>query len=165
MSRVAFSGSRSLPPAWAGLVGRVVAGFAGASLAVGCCRGADALVRSAAPGARVFAAASPRPAALVARSVGLVRWLLAGGGPGSLLVVFPAGPCPAGVVPSPRWAGGGSGSWSSAALALGLGVPVVVFWCSPSSPLALPPWGPWVAGSGPLAGGWVLRPVQQSLFG
>ena len=164
MSRVAFSGSRSLPPAWAGLVGRVVAGFAGASLAVGCCRGADALVRSAAPGARVFAAASPRPAALVARSVGLVRWLLAGGGPGSLLVVFPAGPCPAGVVPSPRWAGGGSGSWSSAALALGLGVPVVVFWCSPS-PLALPPWGPWVAGSGPLAGGWVLRPVQQSLFG
>lgn len=157
--RVAFSGSRSLSPSWAGLVSRVVAGFAGCSLAVGCCRGADALVSSAAPGARVFRAVGPRPGQLVARSVALVRWLAAS--PGSVLVVFVGGPCPAGVSPSARWPGGGSGSWASAALAVGLGCRVCVFWCG-SGPVALPAsWGCWLAGSGALAGGWVLAGDSQ----
>lgn len=161
--RVGFSGSRSLAPAWAGLVARVVAGFAGSPLAVGCCRGADALVRAASPGVRVFRASGSRPGQLVARSVSLVRWLVAGG-PGSCLVVFVSGPCPAGVVPGPQWPGGGSGSWASAALAAGLGCRVVVFWCGPG-PVSLPAaWGCWLAGSGALAGGWVLSPGQKSLF-
>jgi len=101
-----FTGSRSLPAAFASLVRRAVAGLAG-PLAVGCASGADALVRSAGGSrARVFRASSfRRPgvsfvAALVARSAALVSAVAASPG-GGRLVGFVVGPCPAAVSPSP----------------------------------------------------------------
>jgi hypothetical protein len=99
--RVAFAGSRSLGPWAAGLVGSVVraAAASGASVGVGCCRGADHLVLSAALPAllpvsvrrlRVFAAFGPGGAgALPSASPSLV---LAAAGSG---------------VPVSWWAGGG----------------------------------------------------------
>lgn len=161
---VGFSGSRRLPVAFRPLVARVVASAlaGGRSVAVGCVGGADAFVRSAAPGARVFAASAfgSGRAAFVARSVALVR-AVAAGGPGSGFAVFPASPCPSGLSPSASpaacFCGLGSGSWASAALAAGLGVPVVVFPCGFSS---LPLWGAWVpaAASGVWARGFRLVP-------
>ncbi|MBK8752301.1 hypothetical protein [Candidatus Contendibacter odensensis] len=151
---VGFSGGRRLPSVFRPLVAGVAAGVAagGRSVVVGCAGGADGFVRSAVPGAAVFRAASfgTSRAAFAARSVALVR-AVAAGGVGSGLVVFPAAPCPAGLLPSPRslacFCGLGSGSWASAAFAAGLGVRVVVFPCGFS---ALPPWGLWR----PLAGAW-----------
>lgn len=158
---VGFSGSRRLAPAFAplvfGVVGAVLA--AGRSVAVGCAAGADAFVRSTAPGALVFSAAAfgSGRGAFAARSVALVR-AVAAGGPGSGFVVFPGAPCPAGLSPSARssacFCGFGSGSWASAAFAAGLGLPLVVFPCGFS---ALPSWGSWVpAGSGVWAVGFRL---------
>lgn len=158
---VGFSGSRRLlsafAPLVAGVVGAALAG--GRSVAVGCAPGADAFVRSAAPGALVFSAAAfgSGRGAFAARSVALVR-AVAAGGPGSGFVVFPASPCPAGLSPSARssacFCGSGSGSWASAAFAAGLGLPLVVFPCGFS---ALPSWGSWVpAGSGVWAAGFRL---------
>ena len=168
---VGFTGSRSLPASFRVLVASAVAGLAPAPVVVGCAAGADAFVRSAAPGARVFRAASfagPWRGRLAARSAAMVRFVAAS--PSPLLVGFVSGSCPAGLVPSPAasacFAGVGSGSWASLALAAGLGVPVVVFWCGPG-PVALPPaWGSWVAAGGPLVGGWRLVPpaVQLSLL-
>jgi hypothetical protein len=158
---VGFSGSRRLAPAFAPLVAGVVASVlaAGRSVAVGCAAGADAFVRSAAPGALVFSAAAfgSGRSAFAARSVALVR-AVAAGGPGSGFVVFPGAPCPAGLSPSARssacFCGSGSGSWASAAFAVGLGLPLVVFPCGFS---ALPAWGRWVpAGSGVWAVGFRL---------
>lgn len=159
-----FSGSRSLGPGAAPLVAACVAaaGALGLRVAVGCARGADRLVRVAAPGAVVFRAASRQPAALVVRSVALVR-AVAGSGPGARFVVFPGGACPAGVVPAPAWcSGGGSGSWASAALAAGLGLALVVF----PGAAPLPAWaGSWVpAGSPWPAGGFAFVPAQLQLF-
>ena len=159
---VGFSGSRRLSPSFApavaGVVGSVLA--AGRSVAVGCAPGADAFVRSAAPGALVFSAAAfgSGRGAFAARSVALVR-AVAAGGPGSGFVVFPGAPCPAGLSPSARssacFCGSGSGSWASAAFAAGLGLPLVVFPCGFS---ALPLWGRWVpAGSGLWVAGFLLR--------
>lgn len=160
---VGFSGSRRLPVAFrplvAGVVASVLAG--GRAVAVGCVGGADAFVRSAAPGAVVFAASAfgSGRAAFAARSVALVR-AVAAGGPGSGFVVFPGSPCPAGLSPSASAAacfcGLGSGSWASAAFAAGLGVPVVVFPCGFS---VLPPWGAWrpAAAAGVWAHGFLLR--------
>ena len=158
---VGFSGARRLSlvfrPLVAGVGGSVLA--SGRSVVVGCAGGADAFVRAAAPAAVVFSASAfgSGRGAFAARSVALVR-AVAAGGPGSGLVVFPAAPCPPGLVPSARssacFCGLGSGSWASAAFAAGLGLPVVVFPCGFS---ALPPWGAWrPAGSGVWARGWVL---------
>ena len=75
------------------------------------------------------------------------------GGPGSGLVAFPSGPCPAvcqpvaggpsGALFSGRVTGGGSGSWLAVALAVGAGLPVAVF--LPAG-VAAPAWagGSWV---------------------
>ena len=162
---VGFSGGRRLSPAFrplvAGVVAAVLAG--GRSVVVGCAGGADAFVRSVAPGAVVFAVPGSglRPAAwFAARSVALVR-SVAAGGPGSGFVAFPSAPCPVGLSPSAAAAacfcGLGSGSWASAAFAAGLGLPVVVFPCGFS---ALPPWGVWVpAGARVWASGFRLVAV------
>lgn len=164
MALVGFSGSRSLGSSWAGLVRRVVAAVlaGGRGVAVGCAAGADQAVRSAAPGASVFAVASGRwgsgPGAFAARSVALVR-AVAVSGAGAGFVGFVARPCPVGLVPCARpFVGLGSGSWASLALAAWLGLPVVVFWCGPGSVAQLPlSWGCWSpVVSGPFAGGWLL---------
>jgi hypothetical protein len=157
---VGFSGSRSCLRASA-LCGSVVRRLpASVPVVVGCAAGVDARVRFLRPSAVVFRAAGSGAAALVARSVSLVRALA--GVPSAVLFVFPSAPCPLGVRPSPAWAGRGSGSWGSAALAVGLGVPVVVFaFC--------PPWAglgfcvrPVVVFGVP---GWLIRsPATPSLF-
>ncbi len=167
---VGFSGSRHLAQSHFSLVSRVVAGFSGHSLAVGCARGADQAVRLAAPGAQVFYASAfgSGRASFVRRSAALVQAVAASSSP--CLVGFVAGPCPASVVPSPSvsacFCGSGSGSWATLALAAGLGVAVVVFWCGPG-PVLLPGWGgSWRPGLVGLAGGHRFMPgaVQQSLF-
>jgi len=60
---VAVAGPRSLPEGGAGLIKETVGALiaSGCGLAVGCCRGADAVALSAAPvsGSRVFAAFGP----------------------------------------------------------------------------------------------------------
>ena len=163
---VGFSGGRRLSPVFRPLVAAVAGAVAGAgrSVAVGCAGGADAFVRAACPAAEVFRVAGPPgrrlpAAAFAARSVALVR-AVAAGGPGSGLVVFPAAPCPPGLVPSPSpaacFCGLGSGSWASAAFAVGLGLPVVVFPCGFS---VLPAWGAWrpAAASGVWSRGFLLR--------
>jgi hypothetical protein len=157
---VGFSGGRRLSPAFRPLVAGVVSSVlaAGRSVAVGCAAGADSFVRAAAPGALVFPVSGSSRSAFAARSVALVR-AVAAGGPGSGLVVFPAAPCPAGLLPSASasacFCGLGSGSWASAAFAAGLGLPLVVFPCGFSG---LPAWGRWVpAGCGFWAAGFLLR--------
>lgn len=105
----------------------------------------------------------PLRARLAARSAALVSAVAASGGS---LVVFAGGPCPAGVVPSRAWPGGGSGSWASAALAAGLAVPLSVFWCA-AGPAVLPAWpgGSWSpAPSGAWAWAPAPAPVQPALF-
>ena len=173
---VGFSGSRSLPAAFAALVAAVVGSVlaSGRAVLVGCASGADAFVRAAAPGARVFSAREVSfsgPGAFAARSAALVR-AVAAGGPGSGFAAFVVGPCPSGVVPARAWRAGTppSGSWSSAALAAGLGLPLFVFWCAPGAP-QLPAWpgGSWsrVGGSGSWSVAWRWSPVavQPSLPG
>ena len=160
---VGFSGSRRLPPPFAPVVSGVVASVlsGGRSVAVGCAAGADAFVRSAAPSASVFSASAfgSGRSAFARRSIALVR-SVAAGGPGSGLVVFPAAPCPSGLLHSASasrcFCGLGSGSWASAAFAAGLGLPVVVFPCGFSGlPLW---WGAWkpAARAGVWARGWRL---------
>lgn len=166
---VGFEGSRRLGSAYAPLVSSLVASVlaSGRLVVTGCARGADALVRDAAPSAVVFAVASGLwgrgRGAFAARSAALVR-AVAASGPGAGLVVFVDRPCPTGLAPSlSPFRGFGSGSWASAALAAALGLPLVVFWCA-SGPPALPPaWGAWVpaAASGPWASGWRLMPAAD----
>ena len=161
---VGLSGSRSLSPAFAPLVRRVVASVvaSGRPVAVGCAAGLDAVVRSACPSAVVFSAASfgVGRASFARRSAALVSAC-------SALVVFPSSPCPAGLAPSASasacFCGLGSGSWASAAFAAGLGLPVVVFPCGFS---ALPSWGSWsVAGAGCWSSGFrPVAPAQRALF-
>ncbi|MBK8535197.1 MAG: hypothetical protein IPL59_08690 [Candidatus Competibacteraceae bacterium] len=157
-----FSGARRLSPVFRPQVAAVVASVlaAGRSVAVGCAGGADAFVRAAAPAALVFSAAAfgSGPASFARRSAALVA-AVAEGGSGSGLVVFPAAPCPPGLLPAPSvsacFCGLGSGSWASAAFAAGLGLPLVVFPCGFS---VLPPWGVWrPAGGGVWSGGFLLR--------
>lgn len=169
---IGFCGSRSLAPRWRACVAGAVAGVvaAGAGVAVGCAAGADALVRSAAPGAAVFSVAPGRfgsgRAAFARRSVACVR-AVASSGQGAAFAGFVSASCPAGLVPSSGWRAGAvvSGSWSALALAAGLGLPVFVFRCAfgvvlPSS------WGAWSrVAAGPFAGAWRLSPaVQGALF-
>ena len=172
---VGFSGSRSLPPAFGGLVSAVVSSVlaSGRGVAVGCAPGLDAAVRAACPSAVVFAVASGAwgggAAAFARRSAALVS-AVAASGAGAGLLVFPAAPCPSGLLPSASssrcFCGLGSGSWASAAFAAGLRLPLVVFPCGFS---ALPPsWGVWVpaAASGVWASGFRLVPpaAQPALF-
>jgi hypothetical protein len=168
MALVGFGGSRSLGPAWAGLVGRVVLAVSRAGRGVAVCSGAgaSAFVRSAFPSAVVFSPSFAGRGALPARASACVR-ACATAGPGSGWVAFVAGPCPAGIVPARLWRSGrpASGSWSEIALAVGLGLPVVVFWCAPCAPM-LPAWGgSWVpAGRGVWASGWRFVPPASSLL-
>lgn len=140
---VGFSGSR-----FAGACSSLAVSVAGAlpasaSVWAGCAPGVDAAALGVAARrglvSRRFVASSSRPSALVARSVSFVRALA--GCPRSVLLVFPSGPCPAGVRPSSSasacFCGSGSGSWASAALAVGSGVAVLVF--GPCPPAA---WSP-----------------------
>lgn len=161
-----------LPASFAGSVGSVVASVAasGLGVAVGCASGADALVRSAAPGARVFRAAAfgCGRAALVRRSVALVR-AVSVSGRGARFFGFVVGPCPRSVSPSALssacFCGGGSGSWASLAFAVGLGLPVVVFWCGSGAPV-LPSWwgGAWSPVSVGGVSGFQFVPAQLALF-
>ena len=171
---VGFEGSRSLPGAFAPVVSALVSSVlaAGRGVATGCAPGLDALVRSACPSARVFAAASfgSGRGAFAARSVALVR-AVAASGPEAAFVVFPGRPCPAGLLPSASparcFCGLGSGSWAATALAVGLGLPVFVF----GLPVVQLPasWGSWVPAAGVWSSGFRLTPrqvapVQRSLF-
>jgi hypothetical protein len=169
---VGFSGSRSLPVSFSGQVAELVDSVtsSGRGVAVGCASGLDLFVRSASPGAMVFRASSMQPAALVSRSVAMVRAVV-GSGQGCGLIVFPGCACPAGLGPSRSssrcFCGLGSGSWATAAFAVGLGVPAVVFGVSAEDlPVSWGAWSP--AGSGVWASGFRLvppaQPVQQSLF-
>jgi len=165
---VGFCGSRRLGARWFSLVASVVRSvlLAGRPVWVGCARGADAVVRSVAPGARVWRAAAfgAGRASFARRSAALVAGLAAAGA-GAGLVGFVVSPCPGRVAPAASaracFCGAGSGSWASLALAVGLGLPVVVFWCAPGAPL-LPAWwgGRWVvAGRGVWARGWRFVPA------
>ncbi len=155
---VGFSGSRSCAAAVAAALSVVGSVGGGCSVLVGCAGGVDRAVRLAVPSARVFAAASQRPAALAARSSALVAAVAAAGG---VLVVCPAvgQPCPVGVRPGSAFCGGGSGSWASAALAVQLGAAVLV-WSSAPPPA-------WLSSAGfSPAPGWWFRPAAAapSLF-
>lgn len=168
MALVGFGGSRSLSPAWAGLVGRVVVAVARAGRNVAVCSGAgaSAFVRRACPLALVFSPSFAGRGALPARASACVK-ACASAGPGSAWVAFVAGPCPAGIVPARSWRSSrpASGSWSEIALAVGLGLPVVVFWCASGS-ATLPAWGgSWVpAGRGVWSQGWRFVPPPASLL-
>ena len=131
---VGFSGSRSL--SGSGLLAlRSLLSFvprSGCRASVGCAAGADLLVRSVLagfPGLLLFSVASGRfgvgRAAFARRSSRCVLSVAAGSR--GLLVVVPGGACPAGVVPSRSFSGGGSGSWGSAAFALGRGRRVLLW--------------------------------------
>ncbi|MGF1566855.1 MAG: hypothetical protein ACFCVD_02070 [Nodosilinea sp.] len=164
VSCLGFSGSRrpcavSLA-ALRGLAGLVAPGVA---VVTGCAPGIDQAARLTFPAAQVFRAAAfgSGRGAFAARSVACVRAVAAAGG---LWVSFPAGPCPAGLVPSGRssrcFCGTGSGTWASLAFAVGLGLPCLVF----LPPGVLPPVG-W--GLQSLGGGWFHAAppvVQGSLF-
>ena len=167
-SAVGFSGSRSLSGVpffrCVSLAGSAVA--AGCAVSTGCAAGADAAARAGACGSvQVFSVASGRwgvgRGAFAGRSAAFVRSLAGSAAP--LLVSFPSGACPTGLVLGRQWASGfGSGSWAGVALAAGLGVSVVVFLPAGVSPPT--GWGAWVSVSGGLlAGGWLLRPAP-SLF-
>ena len=123
--RVGFSGSRVVGSSAAISCSSFlssVSGFSG-SVAVGCARGCDFLVRSHFPSAVVFKVQSPfSRAAFAARSVRLVQWVGASG----LLVAFPLGAAPAALRVSSTFRAFGSGTWGSVALALGLGSSVLV---------------------------------------
>ena len=165
-SAVGFSGSRELLPCSVAAL-RFVSRFVspGASVFVGCARGADGLARSLFPSAVVFSVASGSwgrsRGSFAARSVACVRAVASASG---CWVSFPCSPCPAGLLPSCSssrcFRGFGSGSWSSLAFAVGCGVPCLVF---------LPP-GVSVPAGWPLVavgGGWFsFRPsaCQLSLF-
>lgn len=165
---VGFSGSRSLPASFGGLVGQLVLSVldSGRGVAVGCAPGLDSMVRSHAPGAQVFVVKGRGARYFASRSIECVR-AVGSSGAGSGWVSFPGCKCPAGLLPcSNPFRGFGSGSWASSALAAHLRVPVVVFGVQvedlPSS------WGSWVpaAESGIWSLGFRLVPVtsQLSLF-
>lgn len=130
-SCVAFSGSRVVGSS-ASVSCRsflpLLGGFSG-SVGVGCASGVDCLVRASFASASVFSVSSflvggrVARASFALRSSALVSWCASSGG---LLVAFPLGACPSGVVVSASFRGCGSGSWGSVALALGLGCPVLV---------------------------------------
>ena len=148
-SAFGFSGSRS------GVSTSVLASVvplipARSSVFVGCARGVDEFFRSAFPSAAVFRASSfgRGRSSFARRSVAVVRAVAAAGG---LWVAFPAGACPAGLLPSASssraFCGLSAGTWSSLAFALGSGVPCLVF-----SPAGVP--AGWGLSSVPGCPGW-----------
>jgi len=144
---VGFSGSRSVvPPAFAAAAAAVPPSV---PVLVGCASGVDRAARAAFPAAVVFSAArSCGPGAFAARSVSFVSALSRRVSP--VLLSFPSGPCPSGLVPSAVssrcFCGLGSGSWASLAFAAGLGVACFVW--LPACALPAPSW------LFPLGGGW-----------
>lgn len=111
----------------------------GYSVATGCAKGLDSIVREICPEAVVFSVSSVGfrgRGAFAARSSQLIK-------SSCKLVAFVSAPCPSRCVPSRSFRGFGSGTWGSVSLAVGLGIPVVVF--CPGSFL-LPVWsgGSWV---------------------
>jgi len=154
--------SGSLACSAASVVVPFVAGIGAVSC--GCASGVDAVARPLA--SLVFRASSFGRGrwAFVARSVAFVRALAVS--PRPVLLVFPSGACPSGLVPSRFssrcFCGLVSGSWASCAFAVGLGVPVVVFGVSRS---CLPSWaGSWVPVSVASVSGFVFVPSQALLF-
>lgn len=148
---VGFSGSRQLPSSLSPLFSAVDFVPLGCQVLVGCARGVDSFFRGQFPGAQVFSVASGEfgpvgRAAFARRSIAFVQSLSSAGG---LLVSFPSGSCPVGLVPSASssrcFSGSGSGSWASLALAVGSGVHCLVF-----------------LGSLPCPAGWGLLPVSGS---
>ncbi len=114
------------------------------SVAVGCARGLDAIVRQLVPSAWVFNAESQRPRDLVKRSASLVKAVAASEFP--TMLIWPGCKCPRTVCPSKSvslcFCGGGSGSWATAAFAAGHGVPLFIFGVQVQSlPLS---WGSWI---------------------
>jgi len=101
---------------------------------VGDARGVDAAARQHWPRAGVFTATGRTAADLVARSIRMLDALCQQERP--ILAAFPAKPCPASIVPAPRWTSGGSGTWSTAALAHWRGVPLLLWLPSPLWPPA-----------------------------
>jgi hypothetical protein len=166
---VGFSGSRSAGPACLAAC-RAVLPLVRGAVFVGCAAGLDAAVRAAVPSASVlsassFGAASVGRGAFAARSVALVRAVVAAGqGAASspVWVSFPGRACPAGLAPCAAparcFSGLGSGSWAALAFAAGLGLPCLVF--LPAGVSAPAGWGFRLLGRG-----WFLRPVPPSLFG
>ncbi len=163
---VGFSGSRRPSAASLAACASVASAVpSGASVVVGCAAGVDEFFRSAFPSAVVLSVASGAwgsgRGAFAGRSVACVRRVASLGG---VWVSFPAGACPAGLLPSSSssrcFSGSGSGSWASLAFALGLGLPCLVF-----LPVGVACPSGW--GLESLGGGWfgsVPLPVQLSLF-
>jgi hypothetical protein len=161
---VGFSGSRQPSAASLAAFDRLAENVApGAVVVTGCARGIDYAARQRFPAAQVFYASDfgSGRGAFAARSVACVRSVAAAVG---LWVSFPAGPCPAGLLPSAKsskaFCGKGSGTWASLAFAVGSGLPCLVF--LPAGIAAPAGWG-----LQPLGGGWFhFAPaiVQPSLF-
>ena len=161
---VGFSGSRSPSPASLAALSAVAAVVPrSAVVVVGCAAGVDLAARSLFPSAVVLSVASGSfgvgRSAFARRSVACVSRVASAGG---VWVSFPAGACPAGLVPSSSssrcFSGSGSGSWASLAFAVGLGLPCL---CFLPAGVGAPSW------LVPLGGGWfssVPAPVQLSLF-
>jgi len=162
---VAFSGSRS--PATAATAEQLAAVLdiirPGIPVLVGCARGVDAAVRSARADAFIFrvqeisgSATIARPYHFAKRSQWMIRTLAEL--PAPLLVAFPTGPCPAGLVPSSNarrcFAGHGSGTWATAAFAAGLNIHVLI--CSQN----IRDLNAWSAV--PLSNDWLLIPSSRS---
>ena len=158
---VGFSGSRSLSPAASAALSSLLPLVpAGVRVSVGCAAGADLAVRSwfaGSPSLLVFRVGSGRfgvgRSAFARRSCRCVSSVAAGSR--GLLVVVPAGACPAGVAPSRVFAGRGSGSWGSLAFALGRGRRVLLWlpagsrppvWAGVSWSLSAVPGGCWWLG-------------------
>lgn len=143
-----------------------------ARVVTGCAAGIDAAARLAVPSATVVQASAftasgvPHRAALVRRSVAVVRQVAAAG-PSGLWLSAPGRACPPGLAPSASpsacFSGSGSGSWASLALALGLGVRALVWLPSAVAPPAA--WPLAVVGPG-RGGAWGASSVapQGSLF-
>ncbi|MEL6929670.1 MAG: hypothetical protein AAFO95_13660 [Cyanobacteria bacterium J06600_6] len=170
---VGFSGSRSLPPgASAALSALLPLVPVGVRVSVGCAAGVDLACRSFFAGSSsllVFSVASGRfgagRSAFARRSCRCVSSVAAGSR--GLLVVVPAGACPAGVAPSRSFRGFSSGSWGSLAFALGRGRRVLLWlpggsrpplWAGVSWSLSSLPGGCWWLGV------CVPVPAQLSLF-
>jgi hypothetical protein len=164
VSSVGFSGSRApSSAAVAALRAALRAVPAGASVAVGCAQGVDAVVRGHFAGGKrlsVFAVASGQwgtgRAAFARRSSACA--LAVAPGPSGLLVALPSSPVPpAGVVPKRSFSGCGSGTWGTVAFSLGHGRRVAVWLGSAAS---APCW-PGVAWQA-LGGGWWLGSVPSA---
>jgi len=135
-SLVGFSGSRSSVPSVAASVAELVASHVAwesaagchVPILVGCARGVDSFFRGCFPSAQVFKVSGSSRGAFAVRSVSFVSALASSGG---VLVSFPSGPCPVGLLPSSSgsraFSGFGSGSWASLAFAVGRGVQCFVF--------------------------------------